>query len=68
MNYKRIIELLNQRAELQQFRAGINTDDSITIGKVTLPIVDLANQLRAVIDAEIGSIDKQLSDLGVRLG
>lgn len=72
MNYKRIIELLQQRAELDQLRAGFATTDSISIGDdpkrlVVLPITELKQRLNEVIDSERKGIDAELVTLGVQL-
>lgn len=73
MNYKRIIELLQQRAELDQLRAGFATTDTISIGDdpkrlVVLPITELKQRLNEVIDSERKGIDVELQALGVMLG
>ena len=73
MNYKRIIELLQQRAELDQLRAGFATTDTISIGDdpkrlVVLPITELKQRLNEVIDSERKGIDAELQALGVMLG
>ena len=73
MNYKRIVELLQQRAELDQLRAGFATTDTISIGDdpkrlVVLPITELKQRLNEVIDSERAVIDIALNELGVRLG
>ena len=72
MNYKRIIELLQQRAELDQLRAGFATTDTISIGDdpkrlVVLPITELKQRLNEVIDSERKAIDAELVTLGVQL-
>ena len=72
MNYKRIIELLQQRAELDQLRAGFATTDTISIGDdpkrlVVLPITELKQRLNEVIDSERKGIDAELQVLGVML-
>ena len=72
MNYKRIIELLQQRAELDQLRAGFATTDTISIGDdpkrlVVLPITELKQRLNEVIDSERKGIDAELVTLGVQL-
>lgn len=73
MNYKRIIELLQQRAELDQLRAGFATTDTISIGDdpkrlVVLPITELKATVNAVIDSEVTIVDHELAALGVTLG
>lgn len=72
MNYKRIIELLQQRAELDQLRAGFATTDTISIGDdpkrlVVLPITELKQRLNEVIGSELSSIDSELQSLGIKL-
>lgn len=72
MKYKRIIELLQQRSDLDNYKVSISTAETLNVSDdpkkpVAVPLDNLRGPLRDVIDSAIVLIDGELAELGVVL-
>jgi len=72
INHAAVIELLQQRAKLQQVLQGFNTADTIKIGddpkaQVELPIADIREKVTAVIALEVAAIEEKLELYGLKV-
>lgn len=73
INHAAVIELLQQRAKLQQVLQGFNTADTIKIGddpktQVELPIADIRDKVTATIKNEVAIIEERLASFGLTVG
>ena len=65
INHAAVIDLLQQRAKLQQVLQGFNTADTIKIGddpktQVELPIADIREKVAVAIVSEVAAIEEKL--------